>query len=1207
MSTFRRAASSLGLILTAALLAPHSVLGQGSDLGAIRGAITDPSGSAVPNATVSVTDLSTGRRIASATNQSGEYEVANLKFGQYKVVVTAPGFNTLEIGGITLRTSETARVDGRLEVARSSESVVVHAEAPLTQTDSPTISGTLDNQQLTELPRDSRDYQSFLYLNPNITQGASDGAFKFLGAQSYGASFSLDGQRSNGGVFGEPTSSQPSLETIGELTILSNSFTAEYAGIANIRVTTRRGGTSYHGSLFYDNKNSALAAWNLRDKIGQANFSPTPAQSSYPNPYFNLNEFGASFGGPIPKLKNTYFFAAYERRYQNQPTYVRAINLPHATILSGDFSLMNDSKKPAVPAGVQLTPAEVSQYTVGGLGNQFIKIPARLLNPITTKLIQTYFPVTSASAPINPNNGRLVDYFTNQPTQLVRDLGTIRADHDFRESDRMYAVYSGQGQTWTSGLVVAPYVPLGLTQNVRRNDTLSVSETHLFTPQIVNEARGGFNRVPWFRSSNQTLRTFLQNIGFNDADIKAYGDVITPSALDTFGHPSISFGSTYGALGNGGRNTYRPLDQNLITFGDTLTWIKGKHTLKFGADFVRNAAVDGFTSGRGNPRGRINYTGTNADPLARFLLGLAPNTVQYVNLFRPPMDVHNWEQGFFAQDDFKIHPRLTLNLGVRYEIITPFTENNDLLVNFDPTFMGPNGVKGRFIVPSQKTLDAVDPRYIAYGIVTADKLGLPRSLVKTDYNNVAPRLGLAWRITDRTVLRGGYGFFYPTSAAQGIRDPLATNSFQVGLTKRSTPDAPLSGWPGTVHGISPLSGGVQSQLSGFVSGNWVPTDLQQPRIQQYNVTLERDLGWQTAVRVSYLGTRMSGLISGVDYNMIQPSDKPFGTTTGDGVTACTPDDGDCALSPADFARLPYPGLTDFLTSFGNFGHGRSNAFQTEVNRRFSGGFTFNASYTYLDQKSTAADTGNSSLGGTAYNQFNPNSDYGMDAFTSRHRFITYGIYDTPVGRGRKFGSSMPKIFDYLVGGWQLSWQAFAKSGTGFTPLWVCDNCGPAYPGNIASGSVDATGGFYNLSFRPVVTGNPNVKSGDRIWDPAAFGLPPLGGDLFTNPAVAVRNLLTGPGTYGLNAGVRKVFRFGEKVRAELGADFNNILNHPMKSPDNYDIGNLGDFTIKVNPNTLKAEIQDIIPNPDFGRLITSYTQEGVDSRRTIRLRVRITF
>jgi hypothetical protein len=529
------------------------------------------------------------------------------------------------------------------------------------------------------------------------------------------------------------------------------------------------------------------------------------------------------------------------------------------------------------------------------------------------------------------------------------------------------------------------------------------------------------------------------------------------------------------------------------------------------------------------------------------------------------------------------------------------------MVNFDPTYVGPDGRKGRYVVPSKRTLAYVDPRYINYGVVTADEAGVPRSLVRADKNNLAPRVGAAYRIGERTVIRGGYGFFYPTSAAQGIRDPLATNSFQVGLTTRSTAAAPLLGWPGSTHGFSPLSGGVPTALSGFATGNFVPFDLQQPRIQQWNATFEREIGWGTAARFSYIGSYMGGLISGRDYNLIPASDKPFATSTGDGVTACDPDNGDCAYSPADLARLPFPQLGTYLLSFGNFGHGRTHAFQTELNRRFKGGLLFNFSYTLLDQKSTAADTGNSSLGGTAYNQFKPESDYGMDAFTARHRFLARGIWDMPIGKGRSWGKGMPTALNYAIGGWQLSWEGFAKSGTQFTPLWLCDNCGPVTPGNIASESVDATGGFYGTSFRPLVTGNPQVQSGDRIWDPGAFGLPPTGADLFDNPAVAKRNMLFGPGTYGLNMGVRKVFQFHERVRAELGADVNNLLNHPLKSPDSYDIGLLGDFSMTVNPTTLKPEIGTVNRNPDFGRLISSFTQEGVDSRRTIRLRLRITF
>ena len=175
--------------------------------------------------------------------------------------------------------SDTVSANAVLKVSVASESVEVTADAPLVDADDQTISDTITSRAVIELPRDSRDVYSFLYLNPNITQSGTDGSFKFLGAQSYGASFSLDGQRSNGGIFGEPTASQPSLEAVGDINVLSNDFSAEYAGIANVRVTTKRGGAGYHGSAFYNNKNSALAAWTLQDLIGKANFAPTPFQS----------------------------------------------------------------------------------------------------------------------------------------------------------------------------------------------------------------------------------------------------------------------------------------------------------------------------------------------------------------------------------------------------------------------------------------------------------------------------------------------------------------------------------------------------------------------------------------------------------------------------------------------------------------------------------------------------------------------------------------------------------------------------------------------------------------------------------------------------------------------------------------------------------------------------------------------------------------
>ena len=1225
MKNMRSILASL-LLIACIACAASSAFAQGTNLGTIRGRVTDQAGAAVQNATVQVTDLGTNISRELTTDSEGTYEATALKTGAYQVSVTMSGFTTKVIR-LTLTSSDPVRADAALEVGGAVETVEVASEAGVIQTESPAIAGSITNRQLVELPRESRDIYSFLFLNPNITQGPTEDSFKFIGAQSYGASFSLDGQRSNGGIFGGATTSQPSLEAISELTVLSNNFTAEYAGIANIRVQTKRGTKDFNGSLFYNNRNSALAAWTIQDKINLANFVPNPARPDYPKPYFNLNETGGMLSGPVPfaNKEKTFFLGSYERRWSVSQTLFSAVNsLPGQRLLTGDFSQLT-ANRPVVPAAVrsQLTPAELANNTVCTTGGdratcpaaslRFVTIPERLLNPTVQRLINAYYPTSSLSAPTD-SRGRLSEFAQNVPAYGTRDLVTLRLDHDFTDKDKFYAVYNYQNNPRTAGAVAGAAFPaFGLRDNEQSNHTLSLSYTRIFSPNLVNEARGGFNTQKLFTRAPQTLREVLTNIGFSEAEITAYGSVVGPAALDTPGQPELRV-ANFATITNGGRSVNRKLDQDLATFGDTLTWVKGRHTIKGGFDMVRNHGLDGFVEQRGNPRGRINYTGgANTDAWARFLLGLPPNTVQYVDRLRGVMDASNWETGYFVQDDWRVHPRLTLNLGLRYELITPFTDKNDLLVNFDPNYVNTQtGARGRFIIPSLDVVPQIDPRMVAIGVVAADEIGLTRGLLKTDKNNFAPRVGAAWRVTDDTVIRGGVGIYYPTSSAQNIRDTFASTPFNQGLTRRNT-----GGWPGglTPAGQTPFTGGTVDAFGSAPATNAVPFGLQQPRIEQFNLTVERELGWKTGLRASYLATRMNGLIGGIDLNLLPPSDVPFGTTTGDGVTPCAPDNPNgpaCQLSAADVARYPYPALGEFLASYGNFGHGRSHALQLEVNRRFGNGLTFNASYTLLDQKSTALDVGAASLGGTTYNQFNPEADFGTDAFVSRHRFVSYGVFELPYGRGRAFGKEAPRALDAVLGGWQLSWNMFAKTGTGFTPFWTCANCGPAYPGNTGSSFIDAVGAFNGTSFRPIVVSgvDAQLRQGDRFFNPAAFAPPPVGADLLDNTNIAKRNALTGPGTWGTNLGVRKFFRITETMKLDVGADLNNAFNHPLTSPTDLQFANLGSFNIQVDPAT--RQIKPIVLGPNdrnanFGRIRTSFNQEGIDNRRLVRLKLRLTF
>jgi hypothetical protein len=1185
---------------------------QGTNLGTIRGTVTDANGALIPNAAVQVTDQTTGISRDLTTDSEGNYEAAALKPGTYKVMVTAMGFKTTSIDAI-LSGSDTVRADVKIEVGAQTESViVVGGEAGIIEKDQAVLSSRLNNQQLLEVPRDSREILEFLYLNPDITQGpGGDGTFKFIGAQSYGASFSLDGQRTNGGIFGEPTSSQPSLETIGELVVLSKNFSAEYSGIANIRIETKRGGSSYHGSLFYNNKNSALAAWTTQDKRDKANFLPTAALPTFPTPYFNLNETGGSLSGPFPFAgKKTFFLLSYERRWDFAPVRIRSSQLPTSRILGGDFTAIANGSKPLVPAALLncalpqcLTPAELAANTTGGTAPRFIQIPTRLLNPIALNILNGYYPHPNPALPFSGTTGRLSDFAQSFGSLLTRDLSTLRVDHDFSDKDKFYAVYNFQARNGIRSLVASPLPAFGLNSQHQTNHTLSLSYTRIFSNTFVNELRGGLNYQFLYRRANLTTGEFMSSVGFNAGEISSYGSVVGPTLVDTPGQVAFVFGGFPG-IPNGGRNTDRPMDQKLSTFGDTISWTVGQHSIRAGADIVRNQAVDGFALNRNNPRGTINYA-TNLGGFASFLIGLPPASVTYVRDVRPALDVSNWEYGFFFSDDYKVHEKFTLNLGLRYEVLTPFVDKNDLMVNFDPNGTGNNGRKGRFVVPTADVIPRIHPFFVTYGVVTAEEAGVGRGLVNTDKNNLAPRVGAAWRLTENSVIRGGFGLFYPTSAAQGIRDAIATNTFNQRVTKRNT-----LGLPGGINprGSTPFTGGTIS-LQG-IAANAIPFGIQNPRNEQYNITFEHELMGNTGLRVSYIGARQHGLIGGFDLNEIAPNNTPFGITNEDG-DRCDPLEGDCIESAADEARRPFPdGLGDFLATYGNLGKGRSHAFQVEVNRRFARGLMFNFSYTLLDQKSSGLDVGNSSLGGALYNQFNPTQDLSRDSFVSRHRFVSYGAYDIPFGRGRKFGRSISKWADAAAGGFQITWNMFAKSGTGFTPFWICNNCGPVYPGNIASGFVDAVGDFnFGPNFRPTLIGDPYAGvSGDQIFNPAAFGLPPTGSDVFDSPDVAKRNSLLGPGTWGVNLGLRKYFSFTEQTKLEVGVDFNNVFNHPLLSPLGTGFGQIGDFDVSLNAAGQPVILPDHVNlNADFGRNNNSFTQEGIDNRRSVRVKLRLTF
>ena len=482
-----------------------NLFAQGSDLGTIRGIVTDSSGALVPNAQVQITNLDNLRVYSFKTDGRGGYDAPNLIPGKYKAAIVAPGFETSVITGIVLNGSDVSQQNAVLHPATQNVVVQVTSEAVGINMDNSTISQTLNPTAVIELPRDSRDINQFLYIDPSITEGSGgEGSFKALGTQSYGFSFSLDGQRNSGGIFGSQTSSEPSLESVGELNVLSNNFSAEYAGVVNIRVNTKGGGSKNHGSLFYNDLNSGLAA----NSFGL----PTKTHS-------NDTQFGGSWGGPIPKLKNTFFFMAYEYWDSVAPIFERdKTNILSPKVQSGDFSEVagiNCNDLPTTAALLTASPGgSVAGVTTESCGANTVVtgVPSSVQNPFTSKLVSLYFPqnitpTDVANAGGTNSHGLLSSYSNSYPGTDKQQMGDLRIDHDFNEANRVYGVYHGSAEDNATSFVSFPYTGLGLNQTFRKNGVLSLSYTHVFTPHLVNEARGATTS----RTSTNTTTPQLHN------------------------------------------------------------------------------------------------------------------------------------------------------------------------------------------------------------------------------------------------------------------------------------------------------------------------------------------------------------------------------------------------------------------------------------------------------------------------------------------------------------------------------------------------------------------------------------------------------------------------------------------------------------------------------------------------------------------------
>jgi hypothetical protein len=1097
-----------------------------SFLGTLRGTVVDPQGQVVQGATVLIIDESTGVTRTLETDAEGRYEAPNLKPGSYRVEVVTQSFKKFERTGVVVRAAGTALVDVTLEVGSLNETVTVAGDALNNITlESQAIARGLDEQQLHDLPRGSRDIQSFLLLNPNVVGGADD--MQFLGGKTYGVSYIQDGQASTNAIFGTVGNSAPGLDAIAEISVLSNSYSAEYGGLAGVVVTTKRGSNSYRGTAFYD--------FNSND-LNALTYNQTLSGVERGDPLSDTHEYrwGGSTGGPLVTGK-MFFYANYEGSNNKQIFGGGRATVPTAAMRNGDFR--GTAISPRDPATGEPFPNQV--------------IPSDRIDPAARAVMDFFYPL--------PNQGTLASgYGVFQqfvPQTRERHRGDVRFDYEATTNDTFFARGSYQhrnpnGITFEAGNAFTNLPTLNTELNTA---SMIGGWTKIFSPTIVNEFRAGFNYDNSRRESTFLAADVARQLGLENA----------PSlSPDRRGFPSFQFtaGTNRPAnIADAARNVDRTLRQNAFSLSDNVTWVKGAHTVKGGGLWTHNTARDGFGFGvnfRGQYRFRGNFTG---NAFTDFLLGM-PSDVRDQVTNRGPLDGRSNDVALFVQDDWRVNKALTAFLGLRYEVVGAWHEKDLTLANFRPV----DG--GYHVVANEQIAALLPPGLIQLGRTrTADEVGLPETLIKTDFNNFSPRVGFAWRLdeSNKTVLRGGFGIFHPTVAVQGIRDLLATNEFRFVNT--------------TVGGRlrNGFSGGTASPDLAAFGNQGIDPELESPDIYQYNLTLERELPFAVGLRASYIGSTMRKLLVDRDYNTLPASTVPF-----------DPED------PADYARLPFPQYGYYMDIVSNAGSGQFHAAQFELNRRWRGGFAVNAAYTLAHSDSNAPDTGNSTIGPVQFDPYDIEKDRGPDPNVVKHRVVANATWDIPVGHGRPHGASMPQWANALFGGWTVSSIFQARSGQNLTPFF--SGFYTTSPWNTGK-PLDGLGNFFCCAWRPDQISDPNVGgTREAFFNQQAYAIPAPG-----KLGNAKKGSLKGPGTWVVNLAFYKDIFAQRDFRLQFSALLDNAFNHPQFFPA-YGSGfvDLTGFLIDEDPNNGTTGVlgADTIANA-----------EGFAPGRVIRLGIRATF
>jgi hypothetical protein len=1132
--------------------------------GSIVGAVTDASGGAMPGAAVTLTNTGTDEARKAQTGTDGAYQFVNLIPGTYKVDVEHPGFRHYTRENITVDVEASVRVDVPMQVGDVTQSVEVTSQAALLQTENATLSQVVDARSVQELPVNGRDILNLVALAPGVVpQGSTDGATligkNVLSAGNYQIG---GGQANENGMYldGVPMTTQygnivilvPSQDMVSEFRVEANSTSAEYGryqgGVINI--ASKAGTNDFHGELYEFLRNTDLNAGTF--------FANATGQGKPP---YHQNQFGGNIAGPVKKNKLFFSFGYEGLRLLQYQLFL--LTVPTAPMLAGDFSNYRNGSGAMIPIYDPLTqcgtnanascPGGVAatSYNAGPARAPFSGniIPASRISPIAQAFAK--FPNWgSPNVPGQPFTQNF-DFSKNILTGGNTDQLMWRGDYNLSDKQRIFARMT----RWkVKNLPVDPYGngeypgdPYSAEQFV--TDQAVLADTYLLSPATIFDIRASYTRWSYTRAIGNLGMNVPQTFGLPSI----YNEVpALRGVANAIGPPTIgATGPTYTNWGNGG---FILDTDNNYALAPTFTRIMGRHTLKVGAEvrvmqdtYFQVSPGGGFTfDNLFTSQNALNPSGTG-NGAATFLLGYPTSGAMGISIL--PFTSMRY-QGYFVNDTFNATKKLTVNVGVRWEIPGVYTERFGRIVTFNPTEVNP-ALTG--------TLVNGHPVLGAYDLV--DTPQHPESGMRPErFNLFAPRIGLAYRLTDKTVIRTGGGVYFPPANDSFFESPINGSDDNIStpvvgtINSNVTPvlNAFSNPFP---NGILPSPGRLPNYQNLLLGGAPTAVILQnesQPSVYQWNFTIQHQLPGNIAIEAAYAGNRGVHLHQArYQLDSLPTQDLSMG---GAQLQQQVPNPflgkvayGALAQPTVQLGQLllPFPGYTSVYNAGGYFGTSSYHALQLKAEKRFGSGGTVLAAYTFskivsnvesIDFFLESAITNASSPTPTVQDWNNFSHEKALSDFDSRQRFILSYVLDLPVGKGKKFLPGVNRVADKVVSGWGINGTSTFQEG---------------FPQPFTA-TPNLTG--FNTGLRPnVIAGCDPVLSGpiqqrlNHYFNTSCYSVPAaftFGSESRTDP------VLRGPGIANWNFALFKRTAITERFNLEFRVEAFNLFNRVQFGPPN---------------------------------------------------------